>query len=152
MIKNNNDIVACGCNKYGQLGLNHNDDLNQPVLMMQGISIRQIACGKYHTIILGEDGDVFVCGENSSGQLGLGHNDNKNTPIWLMNGICQIACGHEHTVILNDNHYVLVFGNNMCGQLGLGLGYSETQNKPIAYDKVCFHTLRVGDSQISQLF
>ena len=30
MIKKNNDVVAFGCNDYGQLGLGHNDDQNKP--------------------------------------------------------------------------------------------------------------------------
>ena len=34
-------------NYYGQLGLGHNDNQNKPVTLMQGIPIRQIACGVY---------------------------------------------------------------------------------------------------------
>ena len=42
---------------------------------MQGIAIRQIACGGYHTVILQDNNDVLVFGGNYSGQLGLGHDD-----------------------------------------------------------------------------
>ena len=51
-------------NKYGQLGLGHNDNQNKPQILMQGIAIRQIACGEHHTIILQENNDVLVFGDN----------------------------------------------------------------------------------------
>ena len=57
---------------------------------MQGIPIRQIACGDCHTVILQDDNDVLVFGAN------------------------------DHTIILQDNSNVLVFGRNDYGQLGLG--------------------------------
>ena len=98
---------------------------------MQGIPIRQIACGGYHTVILQDNNDVLVFGWNDYGQLGLGHNDNQNKPITLMQGIPirKIACGEDHTIILQDNNDVLVFGDNRYGQLGLG--HYDEQNKPI---------------------
>ena len=45
IIKENNDVLVFGCNDYGQLGLGHNDNQNKPITLMQGIPIRQIACG-----------------------------------------------------------------------------------------------------------
>ena len=33
----------------------HKDDQHKPALMMQGIPIRQIACGYNYTVILGEE-------------------------------------------------------------------------------------------------
>jgi len=65
---------------------------------MQGIAIRQIACGEYHTVILQDDNDVLVFGYNDEGQLGLGHNAYQNKPQTLMQGIHirQIACGGYH--------------------------------------------------------
>ena len=85
-----------------KLGLGHNESQNKPITLMQGIPIRQIACGCHHTIILQENNDVLVFGYNKVGQLGLGHNDNQNKPIILMKGIAirQIICGGNHTIIL----------------------------------------------------
>ena len=98
---------------------------------MQGIAIRQIACGGLHTVILRDNNDILVFGYNDDGQLGLGHYDNQNTPQTLMQGIAirQIACGCNHTIILQDNNDVLVFGCNKTGQLGLG--HNDDQNKPV---------------------
>ena len=87
-------MCVFGHNNYGQLGLGHNDDQNKPQTLMQGIPIRQIACGDYHTVILQDNNDVLVFGRNDYGQLGLGHNSHQNKPITLMQGIPirQIAC------------------------------------------------------------
>ena len=48
---------------------------------MQRRLTQQIACGRYHTVILAEDNDVFVFGKNSYGQLGLCHNKNQTNSI-----------------------------------------------------------------------
>ena len=45
-------MLVFGFNDYGQLGLGHNISQNKPQILMQGIAIRQIACGNDHTIIL----------------------------------------------------------------------------------------------------
>ena len=131
LLKDNNDVLIFGANNYGQLGLGNNYHQNKPVTLMQGIAIRQIACGEDHTVILQDDNDVLVFGRNDSGQLGLGHNTSQNKPITLMRGtaIRQITCGEFHTIILQDNNDVLIFGWNNNGQLGLG--YYANQNKPI---------------------
>ena len=55
IIKDNNDVLVFGHNNYGQLGLGHNDNQNKPITLMQGIPIRQIACGGWHTVILQDD-------------------------------------------------------------------------------------------------
>ena len=88
MVKDNDDIIAFVYNIYG-----HKDDQHKPALMMQGIPIRQIACGYNYTVILGEENDVFVVGNNCDGQLGLGQNYSQNKPIRLMGEISHIACG-----------------------------------------------------------
>ena len=38
-------------------------------------TIKNIICGRYHTIIYKDNGDVLVFGHNYYGQLGLGHNN-----------------------------------------------------------------------------
>ena len=125
----NDKIFGSGQNHYGQLGLDHDIAQSNLVqlgthtndLLMQGVQIRQIAIGLFHTIILKENNDILVFGYNNNGQLGLGHNESQKLPILLMQKIpiCQIACGAYHTVILQDNNNVLVFGQNDEGQLGL---------------------------------
>jgi len=49
ILQDNNDVLVFGDNDKGQLGLRHNAYQNKPQTLMQGIPIRQIACGSFHT-------------------------------------------------------------------------------------------------------
>ena len=115
LVNCNNNVLVFGSNLYGQLGLNDgNDNYNKPVVLMQEISIRQIACGGNYSIILTDNNNVLVFGYNHFGQLGLGHNDPQYEPIILMKDkpIHQIACGDDHAIILTDDNEVFGFGDN----------------------------------------
>ena len=92
IVNENNDVLVFGHNRYGQLGLCHNDNQNKPVTLVQGIAIRQIACGNYHTIILQDNNDVLVFGCNYEGQLGLGHTESQNKPVILMQNVKKVPC------------------------------------------------------------
>ena len=72
---------------------------------MQGIAIRQIACGKYHTVILQDDNDVLVVGRNFSGQLGLGHNDDQNKPVILMQNVKNVQGYNINIKWSAENHH-----------------------------------------------
>ena len=51
ILQDDNDVLVFGSNEYGQLGLGHNAHQNKPITLMQGIVIRQIACGENHTVL-----------------------------------------------------------------------------------------------------
>ena len=86
--RNNGDILVCGHNGEGQLGLGDDKNRNKPELLMTDPEIKQIICGSYHTMIWRNNGDVLVCsvccGSNLSGQLGLGDNQNRNKLVFLI--------------------------------------------------------------------
>jgi len=48
------ELFVCGHNKYGQLGLNHAEDVLHFTLCtgLSGFSVKQVACGWDFTIIL----------------------------------------------------------------------------------------------------
>ena len=71
---------------------------------MEGILIRQIACGYYHTVILQADNDVLVFGDNKSGQLGLGHNEDVHEPTLLMNNVKKLQGNRPITKWSPENH------------------------------------------------
>ena len=67
-------MFAWGKASDGQLGLG---GIEEPLLPLPKWNkhvgnrrIKEIACGKNHTVILLEDGGVFSCGSNDVGQLG----------------------------------------------------------------------------------
>ena len=105
LVKENNDVLVFGANDYGQLGLGHNDDQNKPQTLMQGIAIRQIACGCNHTIILQDDNDVLIFGRNDNGRLGLGHNDKQNKPIRLMQNVALLQGYITNSKWSSENHH-----------------------------------------------
>lgn len=95
-------------------------------LFAAGAVITKIATGRYHSLILLQNGDVYGCGSNSAGQLGLG--DSKTAVkdalrfvrITSLSGIRDISCGHEHSIACDNSGKVYTFGHPQYGQLGHG--------------------------------
>ena len=46
--RDNGDILVFGDNKWGQLGLGHDEDINTPTLLINDKNIRNIICGEYY--------------------------------------------------------------------------------------------------------
>src|SRR3990167_8051692 len=75
-LDNAGNIYTCGCNEYGQLGLEDTEDRHTPqkvnnVPPMCSISQCNTAGG--YLQIVDEEGRVWSCGYNRSSRLGLGH-------------------------------------------------------------------------------
>ena len=150
--KDNGDVLVFGDNNYGQLGLGlYPGCVDSPILLMNDKSIKNIICGKLHTIIYKNTGDILVFGDNRYGQLGLDYqyNDNidtdVNVPTLLMTDkiFRDIICGEYHTIIYRDNGDILVFGSNEFGQLGL-----NNNNK---YTNINILTLLMNDKNIRNI-
>ena len=71
-------VRTVGYNEYGQCGTGNT---NTPQLSLYTIpnlnNVKQIACGRYHTVFLLNDGIVRTVGYNGSGRCGTGKT---NTP------------------------------------------------------------------------
>ena len=75
-------VFACGYNRYGQLGLDdeeNKDTFTAVPALPEGVVAAQVIAGSNHTMIIAKDGTVFACGKNDDGQLGLGDYENRNT-------------------------------------------------------------------------
>jgi alpha-tubulin suppressor-like RCC1 family protein len=84
------EVWAWGRNIHGQLGnMVHPFHVRPPdyprellpVLMVfqpavAGVEVRQVACGRDHTVVLFEDGRLWGCGHNFKFQLGIEHGQN----------------------------------------------------------------------------
>jgi alpha-tubulin suppressor-like RCC1 family protein len=121
-------VFACGHNGCWQLGLGNTTSRNTftavPALP-DGKVAKQVVAGRYHTMILAEDGTVFACGYNANGQLGLGDTAYRNTftavPALPDGKVAkQVVAGRYHTMILAEDGTVFACGYNFYGQLGLG--------------------------------
>jgi len=122
------ELLACGKNDYGQLGLDVTDN-QRAMRRVRGLAelnpIVDLRCGYYHTLALTSNGRVLSFGRNDYGQLGLGHITQRvymPTPIDSMEGkgvVC-MAAGCYHSMLGTSNGMLYAFGRNNHGQLGTG--------------------------------
>ncbi|URD76716.1 Regulator of chromosome condensation (RCC1) repeat [Musa troglodytarum] len=98
--------------------------LTQPIKALQGLKIKQIACGDSHCLAVTMDGEVQSWGRNQNGQLGLGTTEDSLIPqkIQAFQGICvkMIAAGAEHTAAVTEDGDLYGWGWGRYGNLGLG--------------------------------
>ena len=93
---NRGRLVAWGRNDFGQINI------------PQGLpSIRAIAAGDRHTVVLTSEGTVVAWGDNRAGQA--------TVPKGL-HGVRAVAAGAVHTVVLNQDGTVTCWGDNSVGQ------------------------------------
>ncbi|XP_016850770.1 probable E3 ubiquitin-protein ligase HERC4 isoform X3 [Anolis carolinensis] len=120
-------VFGWGRNKFGQLGLNDENDRYVPNLLksLRSQKIVYISCGEDHTAALTKEGGVFTFGAGGYGQLGhnsTGHEINPRKVFELMgNIVTQIACGRQHTsAFVPSTGRIYSFGLGGNGQLGMG--------------------------------
>lgn len=119
-------LLCCGENFYGQLGLGNNIPCHTFTRTLSNVSasrIRSVACGKSHTLALTDDG-LWGCGLNIYGQLGCNGNDYSGSnysfiQINSFTDIISVACGGHHNLLLTKDK-LYSCGANDEYQLGLG--------------------------------
>lgn len=86
--------------------------------------VKDVACGKYFSVALTEDGEVYTWGVGREYALGHGNRDSLKTPtkVKAFEGvkITQIAAGRNFVIALDEAGNVYSWGSNDYGQLGLG--------------------------------
>ncbi|XP_026528408.1 probable E3 ubiquitin-protein ligase HERC3 [Notechis scutatus] len=84
-------------------------------------NVKEVACGKNHSVFLLEDGKVYTCGLNTKGQLGHERQGGKPEQINALadQHIVHVACGESHNVALSDQGQLFSWGAGSDGQLGL---------------------------------
>ncbi len=121
-IKSDGSLWMWGNNSYGNLGDDSNSNKSSPV---QTISTEtnwsKIACGKYHTAAIKNDGTLWLWGDNTKGQLGDETITPKSSPVQTISGgdnWSKVATGMEYTVALKTDGSLWSWGNNLNGTLG----------------------------------
>lgn len=100
------------------------------VVALDGIFIKDVACGGVHTCAVTEIGALYAWGGGQVGQLGLGPQSGffscianqsesflRNIPALVVpNGVQLVACGHSHTLISTRDGRIHGWGYNSYGQ------------------------------------
>lgn len=116
----NGRLYAWGINAQGQCGLSTHP-LTSPHEVSLSVSIRAVAAGLGHTMILTSDRKVLAAGWNNCGQLGIGIGEGRVfVEVRGVEDINHIACGAAHTLFVDTRGRLFGTGSNSCGQLGLG--------------------------------
>uniref|UniRef100_A0ACD5UPU0 Uncharacterized protein n=1 Tax=Avena sativa TaxID=4498 RepID=A0ACD5UPU0_AVESA len=119
-------VYSWGWGDFGRLGHGNSSDVftPQPVKALQGIQIKQLACGDSHCLAVTMAGEVQSWGRNQNGQLGLGTTEDSLLPqkIQAFEGTCvkMIAAGAEHTAAVTEDGDIYGWGWGRYGNLGLG--------------------------------
>ena len=107
-------LYAWGYNNYGQLGLGDVIDIFEPMTieMPGNIFIKQISCGRAHSLLLSTDGHIYSFGLNSHGQLGDGSTSKKMSPILIESDIkfTEIFAFEDISMALSEDNKVYVCG------------------------------------------
>ena len=106
----NEQVWACGHNKFGQLALGNCSNVDYPQLC-PGLPAIQLICGGAHcSTFVDVDGQVWKCGVGSKSVAELQER---------FEGIQYAECA-AHDIFLDEAGNVWVAGANSQGQLGLG--------------------------------
>jgi RCC1 and BTB domain-containing protein len=86
-LSKNGNVFGWGYNSEGELGISNDNNQNFPIRIniMNGVLIKKIICGQYHSLLISTDGDIYAFGCNNFGQLGNGNKMNQNFPLKIMN-------------------------------------------------------------------
>ncbi|XP_042494546.1 ultraviolet-B receptor UVR8-like isoform X7 [Macadamia integrifolia] len=119
-------VYSWGWGDFGRLGHGNSSDLftPQPIKALQGVMIKQIACGDSHCLAVTIEGEVQSWGRNQNGQLGLGHSEDSLFPqkveAFQGQNMVLVACGWRHTIAVSSSGGLYTYGWSKYGQLGHG--------------------------------
>ncbi|XP_065359238.1 probable E3 ubiquitin-protein ligase HERC4 isoform X2 [Calliphora vicina] len=119
-------IYCWGNTAHGELGLGGIEE--EQILMPRKMNwsppdsyVKQVSCGRWHTLFLTSDGKIFSCGSNDNGQLGHELPTKRPQLITELENyvITSISCGSRHSMALNEWGQIFTWGHNDYGQLGI---------------------------------
>ncbi|CAK8579014.1 unnamed protein product [Lathyrus sativus] len=120
------NVYSWGWGDFGRLGHGDHSDLfiPHPIRALQGLMIKQIACGDCHCLAVTMESKVLSWGRNQNGELGLGTTEDSLVPqkILAFEGIRikMVAAGAEHSVAITEDGDLYGWGWGKYGNLGLG--------------------------------
>ena len=133
----NTYLYMFGKNIFGQLGLEENSYIYQPI-MVENLNlilkpkerVKKVSLGGEHSLILTQKNNIYSCGLNLFGQLGLGDFENRNifTNVDIYKNalkdsegekIADIVAGSQHSLIITNMNKLYYCGFNKNKFLGI---------------------------------
>ncbi|XP_072988298.1 ultraviolet-B receptor UVR8 [Typha latifolia] len=134
-ISEDGEVYTWGLGSMGQLGhcslqYGEKELLPRRVVALDGIVVKDVACGGVHTCALTPEGALYAWGGGQAGQLGLGPQNGffscmpngsdfllRNIPVLVvLTGVQLVTCGHSHTLISMRDGRIYGWGYNSYGQ------------------------------------
>lgn len=95
------------------------------VAPQNGTVVKQVACGRFHSACVAEDGRLYTWGRGASGQLGHGDTNDQATPKEVAGGlkgkvVLKVACGENHSAAIDKTGLIYTTGGLLAlGNLGV---------------------------------
>lgn len=139
----------------GAFGSGSRKTAEEPILISKfheaGEEVRQVACGKQHSIVLTTEGRLYTTGKGDHGRLGRGEvtdeldweemmyftqcNDSLLAPE-EQTTVVKVDAGNNFTAALSASGELWVWGRNDYGQLGQGEGAVEDVDSAAKYPQL----------------
>ncbi|XP_030646394.1 secretion-regulating guanine nucleotide exchange factor [Chanos chanos] len=122
LITESGELLVCGQNHKGQLGLGHTSEVTNFQLcpLPSQRAIQHVCCGWDFSLILTDGGQVFACGSNAFGQLGISqtlkHSTEPTHIKSLTEPVISVAAGLRHSLAVSDAGGVYQWGTGLSSQ------------------------------------
>lgn len=115
--KKSGNLLVCGQNDVGQLGLNPDDVLEKtrPALVAAVGDVVEVKAGGMHSLCLTKSGEIWSFGCNDEGALGRNTeeegSETKPAKVELEGKVVKISAGDSHSACLLDDGRVFAWGS-----------------------------------------
>jgi alpha-tubulin suppressor-like RCC1 family protein len=124
LVTSGSETWSFGWGGFGMLGHRgaENEAVPRLIEALNRVTVKQVAAGLVHSMVLTSEGGVWTWGDGHDGRLGHGNEIQQNVPkrVRRLTNVTDIAAGGRHSLAVGEGGVVYIWGNNRYGQLGLG--------------------------------